>query len=109
MKEENHFVGSVLKELEAFTNMDGVLRTIWTSPVARNSIESFTEEEKKEIQKEAENIILEQLFQQERDKNENGKLHIYGYGKLENVEMDLSMLTVLYGENEAGNQQFARL
>ena len=53
--------------------MDGVLRTIWTSPVARNSIESFTEEEKKEIQKEAENIILEQLFQQERDKNENGK------------------------------------
>ncbi|MCU5167578.1 DNA repair exonuclease, partial [Bacillus paranthracis] len=55
-------------ELEAFTNMDGVLRTIWTSPVARNSIESFTEEEKKEIQKEAENIILEQLFQQERDK-----------------------------------------
>lgn len=51
--------------------MDGVLRTIWTSPVARNSIESFTEEEKKEIQKEAENIILEQLFQQERDKNEN--------------------------------------
>ncbi len=41
MKEENHFVGSVLKELEAFTNMDGVLRTIWTSPVARNSIESF--------------------------------------------------------------------
>ena len=27
-----------------------------------------TEEEKKEIQKEAENIILEQLFQQERDK-----------------------------------------
>ena len=73
LKEENHFVGSVLKELEAFTNMDGVLRTIWTSPVARNSIESFTEEEKKEIQKEAENIILEQLFQQERDKNENGK------------------------------------
>lgn len=68
LKEENHFVGSVLKELEAFTNMDGVLRTIWTSPVARNSIESFTEEEKKEIQKEAENIILEQLFQQERDK-----------------------------------------
>ena len=67
MKEENHFVGSVLKELEAFTNMDGVLRTIWTSPVARNSIESFTEEER-EIQKEAENIILEQLFQQERDK-----------------------------------------
>lgn len=30
------------------------------------------------------------------------KLHIYGYGKLENVEIDLSMLTVLYGENEAG-------
>lgn len=30
------------------------------------------------------------------------KLHIYGYGKLENVEMDLSILTVLYGENEAG-------
>ncbi|PFA24806.1 DNA double-strand break repair Rad50 ATPase [Bacillus cereus] len=30
------------------------------------------------------------------------KLHIYGYGKLENVEMDLSMLTVLHGENEAG-------
>ncbi|MBY0595885.1 ATP-binding protein [Bacillus bingmayongensis] len=30
------------------------------------------------------------------------KLHIYGYGKLENVEMDLSMLMVLYGENEAG-------
>ncbi|PFM42451.1 ATP-binding protein [Bacillus cereus] len=30
------------------------------------------------------------------------RLHIYGYGKLENVEMDLSMLTVLYGENEAG-------
>ncbi|WP_459500594.1 ATP-binding protein [Bacillus sp. C1] len=30
------------------------------------------------------------------------KLHIYGYGKLENVEMDLSSLTVLYGENEAG-------
>ncbi|QWH41102.1 AAA family ATPase [Bacillus mycoides] len=30
------------------------------------------------------------------------KLHIYGYGKLENVEMDLSLLTVLYGENEAG-------
>ncbi len=30
------------------------------------------------------------------------KLHIYGYGKLENVEMDPSMLTVLYGENEAG-------
>lgn len=71
LKEENHFVGSVLKELEAFTNMDGVLRTIWTSPVARNSIEAFTEEEKKEIQKEAKNIILEQLFQQERDKNEN--------------------------------------
>lgn len=37
------------------------------------------------------------------------KLHIYGYGKLENVEMDLSMLTVLYGENEAGNRQFAHL
>ncbi|MEK4836612.1 metallophosphoesterase family protein [Bacillus sp. FSL L8-0152] len=68
LKAENHFVCSVLKELEAFTNMDGVLRTIWTSPVARNSIESFTEDEKKEIQKEAENIILEQLFQQERDK-----------------------------------------
>ncbi|MDM5187358.1 AAA family ATPase [Bacillus sp. DX4.1] len=30
------------------------------------------------------------------------KLHIYGYGKLENVEIDLSLLTVLYGENEAG-------
>ncbi|AIM10347.1 hypothetical protein BAHan_1151 [Bacillus anthracis] len=30
------------------------------------------------------------------------KLYIYGYGKLENVEIDLSMLTVLYGENEAG-------
>lgn len=30
------------------------------------------------------------------------KLHIYGYGKLENVEVDLSLLTVLYGENEAG-------
>ncbi|WP_440603432.1 AAA family ATPase [Bacillus sp. GB_SG_008] len=30
------------------------------------------------------------------------KLHIYGYGKLENVELSLSMLTVLYGENEAG-------
>ena len=49
--------------------MDGVLRTIWTSPVARNSIESLQKKEK--IQKEAENIILEQLFQQERDKNEN--------------------------------------
>ncbi|SDZ08078.1 DNA repair exonuclease [Bacillus sp. 166amftsu] len=68
LKEENHFVGSVLQELESFTNMDAVLRTIWTSPVARNVIESFSEEEKAEIQKEAENIILEQLFQQERDK-----------------------------------------
>ncbi|EEL51849.1 metallophosphoesterase family protein [Bacillus cereus] len=68
LKEENHFVGSVLKELESFTNMDAVLRTIWTSPVARNVVESFSEEEKAEIQKEAENIILEQLFQQERDK-----------------------------------------
>ncbi|CAM4082573.1 hypothetical protein BAMA_16660 [Bacillus manliponensis] len=29
-------------------------------------------------------------------------LHIYGYGKLENREIDLSHLTVLYGENEAG-------
>ena len=47
LKAENHFVGSVLKELEAFSNMDGVLRTIWTSPVARNSIESFTEERRK--------------------------------------------------------------
>ena len=28
--------------------MDGVLRTIWTSPVARNSIESFTEEEERD-------------------------------------------------------------
>lgn len=68
LKEENHFVGSVLQELESFTNMDAVLRTIWTSPVARNVIESFSDEEKAEIQKEAENIILEQLFQQERDK-----------------------------------------
>ncbi|MFJ8527425.1 exonuclease SbcCD subunit D [Bacillus sp. NPDC094106] len=68
LKEENHFVGNVLQELESFTNMDAVLRTIWTSPVARNVIESFSEEEKAEIQKEAENIILEQLFQQERDK-----------------------------------------
>ena len=68
LKEENHFVGNVLQELESFTNMDAVLRTIWSSPVARNVIESFSEEEKAEIQKEAENIILEQLFQQERDK-----------------------------------------
>lgn len=30
------------------------------------------------------------------------KLHIYGYGKLENAQLNLSMLTVLYGENEAG-------
>lgn len=30
------------------------------------------------------------------------KLHIYGYGKLENVELDLSAITILYGENEAG-------
>ncbi|MEH7462252.1 AAA family ATPase [Bacillus thuringiensis] len=30
------------------------------------------------------------------------KLHIYGYGKLENARLSLSMLTVLYGENEAG-------
>lgn len=30
------------------------------------------------------------------------ELHIYGYGKLENVRLNLSMLTVLYGENEAG-------
>lgn len=29
-------------------------------------------------------------------------LHIYGYGKLENREIDLSDLSVLYGENEAG-------
>ncbi|MCM3735277.1 AAA family ATPase [Bacillus cytotoxicus] len=29
-------------------------------------------------------------------------LHIYGYGKLENVQLNLSALTVLYGENEAG-------
>ncbi|MDM5153713.1 DNA repair exonuclease [Bacillus sp. DX1.1] len=68
LKEENHFVGSVLQELESFSNMDAVLRTIWTSPVARNVIESFSEEEKAEIQKEAENIILEQLFEQERGK-----------------------------------------
>ncbi|EOP57913.1 MULTISPECIES: metallophosphoesterase family protein [Bacillus] len=68
LKKENHFVGSVLQELESFTNMDTVLRTIWTSSVARNVIESFSDEEKAEIQKEAENIILEQLFQQERDK-----------------------------------------
>ena len=87
LKAENHFIGSVLKELEAFSNMDGVLRTIWTSPVARNSIESL-QKKKKEIQKEAENIILEQLFQQERIKMRIEKLHIYGYGKLENVEMD---------------------
>ncbi len=68
LKEENHVVGSVLKELEAFTNMDGVLRTIWTAPVALNSIESCTEEEKKEMQKEAENLILEQVFEQDVDK-----------------------------------------
>ncbi|MFX3624152.1 MAG: AAA family ATPase [Ectobacillus sp.] len=30
------------------------------------------------------------------------KLHIYGYGKFENKEFDLSSFTVLYGENEAG-------
>ncbi|KEK24942.1 metallophosphoesterase family protein [Bacillus gaemokensis] len=66
LKEENHFVGNVLQELESFTNMDAVLRTIWTSPIARNVIETFSEEEKAEIQKEAESIILEQLFQQER-------------------------------------------
>lgn len=67
LKEENHFVGSVLQELESFTNMDTILQTIWTSPVARNVIEPFSDEEQAEIQKEAENIILEQLFQQERD------------------------------------------
>jgi uncharacterized protein YhaN len=30
------------------------------------------------------------------------RLHIYGYGKLENVELSLSDMTILYGENEAG-------
>ena len=66
LKEENHFVGSVLQELESFSNMDTVLRAIWTSSAAQGVIEAFSEEEKAEIQKEAENIILEQLFQRER-------------------------------------------
>lgn len=30
------------------------------------------------------------------------KFYIYGYGKLENVEMDFFLLMVLYGENEVG-------
>ena len=51
LKEENHFVGSVLKELEAFTNMDGVLRSIWTSPVARNSIESLQKKRRKRFKR----------------------------------------------------------
>lgn len=51
LKEENHFVGSVLKELEAFTNMDGVLRSIWTSPIARNSIESLQKKRRKRFKR----------------------------------------------------------
>jgi exonuclease SbcD len=68
LKKENHFIGNVLQELESFSSMDEVLRTIWTSPVARKVLHSFSEEEKKEIQKGAENIILEQLLEQERSK-----------------------------------------
>ncbi|WP_379970096.1 AAA family ATPase [Ectobacillus sp. sgz5001026] len=30
------------------------------------------------------------------------KLHIYGYGKLQDVQLSLSSVTILYGENEAG-------
>ncbi len=30
------------------------------------------------------------------------KLHIYGYGKLQDVQLSLSSITILYGENEAG-------
>ena len=51
LKAENHFIGSVLKELEAFSNMDGVLRTIWTSPVARNSIESLQKKRRKRFKR----------------------------------------------------------
>ena len=72
MKEENHFVGSVLKELEAFTNMDGVLRTIWTSPVARNSIESFTEEERRDSEGSGK-YYFRTIIPAREDKNENGK------------------------------------
>ncbi|CAM4082527.1 DNA repair exonuclease [Bacillus manliponensis] len=68
LKEENHFIGTALQELESFSNMDGVLRPIWSSPVARRVLHSFSEEEMKEIQKDAENLILEQLLQEERRK-----------------------------------------
>lgn len=49
LKVENYFIGSVLKELEVFSNMDGVLCIIWIFFVVCNSIEFFIEEEKKEI------------------------------------------------------------
>lgn len=68
LKKENHFIGTALQELESFSNIDSVLRPIWSSPVARKVLRSFSEEEMKEIQKDAENLILEQLLQQERRK-----------------------------------------
>ncbi|MFX3624153.1 MAG: exonuclease SbcCD subunit D [Ectobacillus sp.] len=61
LKSENDFFADLLKETEAFTDMDTVLRPLWNS-AARKVLEPFSDEEKEEIRKEAERIVIEGLL-----------------------------------------------
>ncbi|WP_028402503.1 metallophosphoesterase family protein [Ectobacillus panaciterrae] len=67
MKKEHHFFGALLKEAEQFKEIDGILRPLWASSAARE-LEMFSAEEKQEILKEAERIVIQGLMAEEADK-----------------------------------------
>jgi exonuclease SbcD len=61
IKQEHHFFGDLLKEAEQFEDINAIVRPLWTSSAARE-IEMFSEEEKQEIVREAERIVIRELL-----------------------------------------------
>ncbi|WP_416828662.1 metallophosphoesterase family protein [Ectobacillus polymachus] len=66
MKQESHFIGELLQEVESYSYLDSIMRPL-RQPASAKGIEEFTEEEKDEIVQEAKRIILRELVAERGD------------------------------------------
>lgn len=60
MKQESHFIGELLHEVESCTYLESIVKPLWQSGAAK-AIDAFNEEEKEEILQEAKRIMLREL------------------------------------------------
>lgn len=61
---ETHFVGGLLRNIDSYEEMDQAVSELFLHKKARRYLEAFTSEEKKELMKEAESLLLMSLLKE---------------------------------------------